>query len=91
MENKVGKSDAYIKGYQILLEQGMQPESIDTLKDSLVEGTYEFEEYFAGRMKGHKNDILVTESGEKVLGPDYEGYVNESYNEAVIREAAENK
>lgn len=79
MKDMSGKTEAYIRGYQILIERGMSASDIDTLDDYLVAGTFETEEYCAGRMKGHKNDVIITESGERKLGPDYEGYVYESY------------
>jgi len=86
-----GKNEAYRKGYEILLSRGWKAEEIDELDEDMVEGSYECSEFVAGRMKGHMNDVVTDKDGNKVLGPDYEGYINESYEDAMRREAAENK
>ena len=66
-------------------------EEINRLPDSKVESTYELEEFLTGKRKGQMNDVVIDKDGKKILGPDYEGYINESYNETMRREAAENK
>ena len=41
-------------------------------------------------MMVEQNDIII-ENGVEVLGPNYNGYIGESHEETLIREAAENR
>jgi len=79
--------DYYIREFDVT------PQIVDGMIDDLVIGIWEaHEDIRTGKpSKGGGMMVLqcdvITENGVEVLGPDYYGYVGESYEEAMEREA----
>jgi len=72
-------------------ERGWTPEELTELSKNQIIGSYKAHLYRQGKGEIWKSEAVISESGEYIPGEDYEGYINESYDEAMAREASENK
>jgi hypothetical protein len=87
-----GKSEDYIKGYKLILKERIHKVRVlNRMEDERVESWWHLNEYLGGRRVGGKCDAKKNEAGEIIFTPFYWGYINESYEEAMRREAMENK
>ena len=85
------KREVHPVAYDYMLNngEGWTTDELEELSEAQIVGTYEFYEYTQGTRKMEMTHCVVNESGDLVDMIDYEGYVGESYQEAMIREAHE--
>jgi len=85
MTHNLSDKELYDRGYQILLDDGLTKEEIDSLEDDQVEEAAYMEEYFKGNVTMEIDAGLVNEHGEEFPGIPVQAYFNEPYEQAVKR------
>lgn len=72
-----------------IIDSADEVENLTEIDKDAIEMAYEVHESVHGRRKVQHNPVITNESGERVFGKPYWGYLNESYEEAMAREANE--